>query len=54
MISPSSSEMYDQTKATMLIVHGSTIERAPDGRADVVLIGQRGQRDVGPGDAPAR
>ena len=38
----------------MLIIHGWTIERARTVDADVVVIGERGERDVGPGDREHR
>ena len=50
MISPSRDETKISAPAAMLIVHGSTIARDVDGRADVVAVGQRGERDVGAGD----
>ena len=51
MISPSSRLIHCHAKATMLVVHGSTSERArADGRADVVAIGERSERNIGPAD----
>ena len=44
----------DSANAAMLIVHGWTIERARTVDADVVMIGQRRERDIGPGKSPAR